>query len=258
MANKVIEKVLKVLDKAMDVVAEECELDGDDKTTIHDLLKKEMMVGLKDLKLPSKKSPDGSSKSEKKPRKKSAYNFYIQDQFKKAKESETNKSTTELMSEFSKKWKKLSESEQNPYQEMAEKYNAENFADTGSDKGKPKKLNGYNVFMKEKMAEYKESGGTLSPKDRLKKIAGEWKKLDDEEKAEYKEKAKVMSSGGDSDAEAEPEKKTEKKTDKKPDAKKADSKTPKNKAKSPPAKKTTKKKPEPEPESDSDSDSDSD
>ena len=132
-------------------------------------------------------------------RKKSACNYYIQYQFKKVKDTGNEKATTVLMSEFSKKWQKLPESEKVPYQEMADKFNAESFTDAGRIR---KKLNRYNVFMKEKLIEYQTSGGDMSPKDRLKKIAGEWKKLDDAEKDEYREKAKEMS-GGVSDTEPE-------------------------------------------------------
>jgi hypothetical protein len=58
-------------------------------------------------------------------RKKVGYNFFICEYFKRAQDSDNNKSAIELMSEFSKKWRELSESEKAPYCEMANKYNAE-------------------------------------------------------------------------------------------------------------------------------------
>jgi hypothetical protein len=57
-------------------------------------------------------------------------------------------------------------------------------AETG---GKTKKLSGYNVFMKEKMAELKTQG--VASGERMGKVATLWKALKDEEKATWKAKA---------------------------------------------------------------------
>lgn len=52
---------------------------------------------------------------------------------------------------------------------------------------KPKRVNGYNLFMKERMAQLKETG--VDSNSRMKQISEEWNKLEETEKNEWKEKA---------------------------------------------------------------------
>lgn len=52
---------------------------------------------------------------------------------------------------------------------------------------KPKRVNGYNLFMKERMAQLKETG--VDSNSRMKQISDEWNKLEEDKKNEWKEKA---------------------------------------------------------------------
>jgi hypothetical protein len=52
----------------------------------------------------------------------------------------------------------------------------------------PKKITGYNLYMKEKMKSLKETSGT-NGKERLKEIGASWKSLSDDEKKEWNQKA---------------------------------------------------------------------
>ena len=84
-------------------------------------------------------------------------------------------------------------------------------AESKKDKGetstaKEKKQTGYLLFAKEKRSEIKaeleaelEEGEKLSPPKVVSAIAAAWKALDDEERAEWNEKAKPSSSGSESD-----------------------------------------------------------
>ena len=84
-------------------------------------------------------------------------------------------------------------------------------AESKKDKGetstaKEKKQTGYLLFAKEKRSEIKaeleaelEEGEKLSPPKVVTAIAAAWKALDDEERAEWNEKAKPSSSGSESD-----------------------------------------------------------
>jgi transcription elongation factor len=53
-----------------------------------------------------------------------------------------------------------------------------------------RRLNGYNLFMREKMAELKAEG--VASGDRLKEVATRWKAMGDEGKAEWSAKAKAL------------------------------------------------------------------
>jgi hypothetical protein len=56
---------------------------------------------------------------------------------------------------------------------------------------KTKKLSGYNLFMREKMAELKEEG--VPSNERMGKVSKMWKEVGDDEKEEWKEKAAALS-----------------------------------------------------------------
>lgn len=61
---------------------------------------------------------------------------------------------------------------------------------SGGASGKTKKLSGYNVFMKEKMAELKTQG--VAAGERMGKVAALWKGMNDAEKATWKTKADAL------------------------------------------------------------------
>jgi hypothetical protein len=61
---------------------------------------------------------------------------------------------------------------------------------TGGAVGKTKKLSGYNVFMKEKMAELKTQG--VASGERMGKVAALWKAMTDADKATWKVKADAL------------------------------------------------------------------
>jgi TRAP-type mannitol/chloroaromatic compound transport system substrate-binding protein len=61
----------------------------------------------------------------------------------------------------------------------------------GAKKEGPKKLSGYQLFVREKMPEVKADEG-VEPKQRMKAIAALWKPLSDEDKAFWKEKANAI------------------------------------------------------------------
>lgn len=95
-----------------------------------------------------------------------------------------------------------------PETKKAETKKAEPKKDKGETSSAPKqkKQNGYLLFAKEKRSEIKaeleaelEEGEKLSPPKVVTAIAAAWKALDDDERAEWNEKAKPSSSGSDSD-----------------------------------------------------------
>lgn len=67
-------------------------------------------------------------------------------------------------------------------------------SDTG--KGKVKKLSGYNVFMREKMAELKADGVVSS--ERMGKVSAMWKECTEQQKDEWRGKATQLSGGSSS------------------------------------------------------------
>lgn len=136
-----------------------------------------------------------SGKSEtKRTRRKTGYNMYIKDKFEEAKSDDSQKSNSQdLMSLFSKQWSALSDEEKKPFIEKADKLNTENGAETTKSKRTGKKtLSGYNLFYRERKDAIKEE---LKEGEALMKVVGaKWRGLGDDEKDEYRKRAKELSS----------------------------------------------------------------
>ena len=184
------------------------ELDSDIISDLRQMLKDSLKANVKDV-APVPKASSGVKSSEKRQRRKTGYNLYINAKFSEAKSDEsvpaTDDSKTnsqELMSKFSKVWKALSDEDKKPYLDQAEELNGASADETPvapkatkvakepsskPEKGAKKALSGYNLFYSENKDTIKASlsdGQTL-----MKEVGAKWTALSDSEKEDYKSRA---------------------------------------------------------------------
>lgn len=188
-------QVEKAIDEGLHNFTTKYDLDGD---IVSDL--RAMLVAATKAHVKPRPVASGSSKSEKRPRRKTGYNLYIRAKFEDAKqnqpegEDEKKPNSQEQMATFSKEWKDLSEDQKQPYIDQAEAINAENGAEsTGKGKRTGKRnLSGYNLFYREERDNVREN----KDKDTALMVAvgASWKALSPEEQDSYKKRAAELSS----------------------------------------------------------------
>jgi hypothetical protein len=121
-----------------------------------------------------------------KKKKLSGYNLFMKEKMPELKEA--NVAGNERMGKIGAMWKALSEDQQKIWNEKAKGSTVEVKAKAKANgETKTKKLTGYNVFMKEKMAELKEAN--VPSAERMKKIGPMWKALSEADKKIWNEKA---------------------------------------------------------------------
>ena len=142
------------------------------------------------------KQPKTSKAKGSKGKKSSGYNLFLSAAMK-GSVGEEKKSMAEAVS----LWQNLTLDEKNEWNEKAKEKNAQGNSSNGdgmvvkkatkkkSEKGK-RKMSGYNLFTRAKMAELKENI-EIEAKDRLKEIGRQWKELTKEEQKEWNEQAKA-------------------------------------------------------------------
>lgn len=198
------------LKSARDTVANTYDLDAESLQNIYDIFVAACKPVM-DAK-PAKASKEAKVKATKK-RAKTAYNMYVQHQFKIAKESTVaaveGENSQSRMSTFSGQWKELSEKEKEPYVKMAADANVQVSSDENDEeeevkpeKSKPKKakakaaakdpaekrkMTGYNLFYRENKDTIKSE---LKEGEKIMAVVGAlWKSTSDEEKASYNTRA---------------------------------------------------------------------
>ena len=130
----------------------------------------------------------------KKNRKLSAYNIFMKEKSAELKKEEVP--SNERMSKIGALWKGLSDEQKDEYKAKADEHNASVAPSTvtikKATKSGPKKLTGYQYFVKEKMPEVR-ADESIAPKARMGAIGALWKALSDEQKAEWKVQAEALS-----------------------------------------------------------------
>ena len=149
-----------------------------------------------------KVSGDDAAKPKKAPRM-NGYNMYVRQKFGEAKANGTY--SKDLMAELGAAWKQMTDEEKQPYKDMAEEINATQSASDAEDQpaaapapaqtkkgaSSSKKLNGYNLFYRERREDIK--AGLEEGEKLMTKVGQVWKELTDDERAEYKERAAALS-----------------------------------------------------------------
>jgi hypothetical protein len=139
-----------------------------------------------------------------KKKKVSGYNLFMKEKMAELKAE--NVPGKERMGKIGAMWKALSEDLHKNWNAKAKEIVGESTAEAkvkvkASGTAKTKKLSGYNVFMKEKMAELKAEN--VPSNERMKKIGPMWKALSDAEKKIWNEKASGSASAATEEVEVE-------------------------------------------------------
>jgi hypothetical protein len=139
-------------------------------------------------KVPVAKATSGSTTI--KTKKLTGYNLFMRETMAVLKAEEVP--SKERMSEVSKRWKALDEGEKQEWKDKAAKEAPVEVAvkSKGGKKG-PKKLTGYQLFVRETMPTIK-ADDAIEPKARLGHIGKLWKALSAPQQGEYKEKAALQ------------------------------------------------------------------
>jgi hypothetical protein len=129
-----------------------------------------------------------------KTKKLSGYNLFMKEKMAELKTQ--NVPSAERMGKVATAWKALSDTQKGEYKAKAD--GAAPSATATADKPAqvaeakaPKKLSGYQLYVKEQMAVLK-SNTAIAAKDRMTEIGKTWKALSDAQKAEYKVKAEKL------------------------------------------------------------------
>ena len=131
--------------------------------------------------------------------------------------------STERMGEVNKLWKMVSDAEKSTWKAKADEHNIKSglgkktkqtgglgSASSTAKKNKTTKLNGYHLFIKEKMPDVK-ADTSVAAKERMTKLGQLWKALNADEQSDFKQRAEAINQeleagdNGDGDGEAEPE-----------------------------------------------------
>ena len=188
-----MDQVTKGIDDGIKSFTEKYELD---KTIVDDL--RQLLLDACKRHVKVVRAPAGGAAKTGRHRRKTGYNMYIKHQFEEAKatasasggDAKTN--SQELMTKFSKEWKSLSDEEKKPFIDMANEINRDNGAEpSSSNKSRPKKLSGYNLFYKEMKDEIK---ANLGPDEKLMtQVGAQWKALSKDEQGEWNKRAAEVS-----------------------------------------------------------------
>ncbi len=161
---------------------------GEEKNNITEEVKNEVSDST-----PKKTSETSTKKKAKISRPPTAYNIFMREKMSEI--SEGNQ--TDKLKTVAGLWKEISEEVKDEYNKRASEIkeqfmsSQENSNPTDSSKNQKKRLpNGYNIYLKEQMAIVEGE----NQKDKLVKIAAEWKSLGDNEKQKYKDQASQLKS----------------------------------------------------------------
>lgn len=112
------------------------------------------------------------------------YNLFMKDRMKQMKESDPTGDSNRRMTLISAEWKVLSDELKGEWKQKASDLPQEpiHLKVKKSATKKPHQLSGYQLFVREKMSEIKE---TVPPKERMGQIAGQWKTYNQEQKDAY-------------------------------------------------------------------------
>ena len=122
-----------------------------------------------------------NKESKKTGKKLSGYNIYMKNAL-----SKKEKGGQQLqMKDAINKWNEMSEKELNKWKALATEHN-KNIINNNNNK--KKKLSGYNLFMQKKMKKIENGGEGINMSNAIKM----WQALNDEQKNEWKEKAKLL------------------------------------------------------------------
>lgn len=122
------------------------------------------------------------------PRKRTAYNIYIKEEFARAKENNDSRNSQELMSAFSQGWAKLTDDEKKPYHDKAAESNDAGPTSAAAPK---KRMNGYNLYYKENKEELKKEADEAGER-LMKHVGASWKALSEEEQKVWRDKAAAL------------------------------------------------------------------
>ncbi len=128
-----------------------------------------------------------SENTEPKLKKLSGYNVFLKDKMVDLKEQ--NIPAGERMSKIGGLWKELGEEEKSVWNKKASDSRPQNVNSTTTKSTQTKKINGYQLYVRETMADVK-ANTDIPATGRLKEIARKWKTLTNEEQNEFKNKAK--------------------------------------------------------------------
>jgi len=179
---------LQAIDDAFQVIGQTYDLT--DNKEVFDFVRQTLVERFTHVKPRQIKVQAGGKSGGKGRNKKVAYNLYISHRFAENKKNPSGKSTTDLMTQFSKEWKSLSDTDKQPFIVVASEQNAELFPEkVAKQKSPPRPMSGYNLFLRKHSADFKAQYPELKSAERMSKIGAAWKALSKQEQANYKEEA---------------------------------------------------------------------
>lgn len=122
------------------------------------------------------------------------YNLYMKERMQQLKEIQPDVDSNHRMTQISDEWKKLSETEKESWKDKAKALPIEEIhipirIKKEPKEKKPHQISGYQLFVREKMSELKDS---VPPKERMTQIGGLWKGLSENDKEGYKTRASAI------------------------------------------------------------------
>ena len=134
-------------------------------------------------------SSNSNTNTETKTKKLSSYNIFMQQKMAELKTEGV--ASGERMGKVAALWKALSDEDKAQFKASNPGTTGTTATKVSADPSKVKKLTGYQLYVRETMAEVK-ADTTVLPKERLGAIAKKWKVLTDDEKTVFKTKASAL------------------------------------------------------------------
>jgi hypothetical protein len=129
--------------------------------------------------------------------KKTSYQNFVTSETARLKKEDPTMTGITRKTQISAAWKALSPQEKKDYVSDVSDNDSDSDSPAPVDvevkSSKPKKLSGYNLYMREKMNSLKETSGSgTNSKEKLKEVGVSWKNSSDDEKKEWNQKAKAI------------------------------------------------------------------